>query len=87
MLLLMMLATTRTAFRSFLPPPLHKRLVTLHTENPLRRPGIFEVLDFLLAISAFEAGRAKGLVAREDGQVLNLVTTCAAAVGTVVADE
>lgn len=61
--------------------------MTFHTEYSLGSPGIFEILNFLFAIPAFEAGRAKGLVAGKYGQVLDLVATCTAAIGTIVADE
>ena len=61
--------------------------MTFHTKNPLRRPGIFEVFNLFLTIPAFEAGRAEGLVSRKDSEVLDLIATCAAAVGTVIADE
>ena len=58
-----------------------------HTENSLRCPGIFEVLNLLLAIPAFETGRAEGLIPGEDCKILDLVPTSAAAICTVVADE
>lgn len=61
--------------------------MAFHTKNPLRSPGIFQVFNLFLTVSAFEAGRAKGLVTGEDSQILDLVATCAAAIGAVVADE
>ncbi len=61
--------------------------MALHTKYTLRSPGIFEVLNLLLAISTFEASCAKGLVAGENCQVLDLITTDTAAIGAIVADE
>ena len=61
--------------------------MTFHTEYPLRSPGIFEILNLLLAVPTLETGRAKGLIAREYSQILDLITTCAAAIGTIVTDE
>ena len=61
--------------------------MALHTKYPLRSPGIFQVLNLFLAVSAFEAGRAEGLVTGKDSQILDLVATCATTVGTIVADE
>lgn len=58
-----------------------------HTKYALRRSCISEVLDLPFAVPASEAGRAEGLVACEDGQILNLVAAGAAAVCAVVADE
>ena len=75
------------AFRRLFPPPLHQRFMTNHTEDSLRCPGIFEILNLLLAIPAFETGCAKGLIPREDCKILDLVPTCAAAIRTIVANE
>ena len=61
--------------------------MTVHTEDALRGARISEVLDLSLTISALEAVGAEGLVACEDGQVLNLVSAATAAVCTVVADQ
>jgi hypothetical protein len=58
-----------------------------HTEYALRRPCISEVFDFPLAIAASKACGAKCLVSGQDGKILNLVATGAAAVGAVVANE
>lgn len=49
--------------------------MTIHAEYPLRCARISQVLDALLAIAAFEAIRTEGLVARQDGEVFNLITT------------
>lgn len=59
--------------------------MAFHAKYPLRRSSISEVFDLLLAIPAFEAARAEGLVACEDGQVLDLVTTSTTAIRAVVA--
>ena len=61
--------------------------MTFHTKYPLRSSGIFEILNLLLAIPTLEAGRAKGLIAGEYSQILDLITTCAAAIGTIITDE
>lgn len=61
--------------------------MALHTKYSLRSPGVFEVLDLLLAIPTFEAGCAKSLVARENCQVLDLVAADTTAIGTIIADE
>ena len=58
-----------------------------HAEDPLRGARIAQVVDLALAISASEAAGAEGLVAREYGEVLDLVAAGAAAVGALVADE
>lgn len=61
--------------------------MTFHAEDALRCSCIAKILDLLLTITAFEAGRAECLIAREDGQVFDLVAAVAAAVGAIVADE
>ena len=53
----------------------------------MRRSSITKVLYLALAVSAPETGGAESLVARQDGQVLNLVSASATAVRAVVADE
>jgi hypothetical protein len=58
-----------------------------HAEDSLRGASIAQVLDLALAVPASEAVCAKGLVAGQDGQVLDLVSAVVAAVGAVVADE
>lgn len=60
--------------------------MTAHAEYPLRRAGISQILNLALAVPASKAVCAKGLIAREDGQILNLVSAGVAAVGAVVAD-
>jgi hypothetical protein len=61
--------------------------VARHAEDALRGAGIAQVLDLALAVAASEAVGAEGLVARQDGQVLDLVPAVVAAVRAVVADE
>lgn len=70
-----------------LPPPGHDGLVTAHTEDPLRCPGIAKILDLPFAVSATEARGAESLLSCEDSQFFDFVTAGAAAVGAVVADE
>ena len=60
--------------------------MTAHTEYPLRCASISQILNLALAVSASKAVSAKGLVAREDGQILNLISTGVTAVGAIVAD-
>lgn len=59
--------------------------MTCHAKDSLRGAGIAQVLDLLLAVAAAEAVGAKGLVAREDGQVFDLVAAVVAAIRAVVA--
>jgi hypothetical protein len=61
--------------------------MTVHAEYALRSPRISQVLDLLLAVPAFEAIGAEGLVSGQDGQILNLVAAAATAVCAVVADQ
>ena len=56
-----------------------------HAEDALRGAGIAQVLDLALAVPAPETVRTEGLVAGQDGQVLDLVAAVVAAVGAVVA--
>lgn len=58
-----------------------------HAEDALAGARITQILNLPLAIAALEAGGAKGLVARQDGEVFDLVAAGAAAVGAIVADE
>jgi len=58
-----------------------------HAEDALRGAGIAKVLDLALAVAAAEAVCAKGLVAGQNGEVLDLVAAVVAAVGAVVANE
>jgi hypothetical protein len=59
--------------------------MTVHTEYALRSSRIAKVLNLFLAITTFEAIRAEGLVTSQYCQVLDLVSTAAAAVRAVVA--
>jgi hypothetical protein len=59
--------------------------VARHAEDALRRAGIAQVLDLALAVTAAETVGAEGLVARQDGQVLDLVAAVVAAICAVVA--
>jgi hypothetical protein len=61
--------------------------VTVHTEDSLGSPGIAQVLDFLFTVAATETLGAESLVACENRQIFNLVTTGITAVGTTAADE
>ena len=59
--------------------------MTLHAENALRCPSISEVFYLLLTIPTLEASCAECLVPSQDSEVLDLVTTIAAAVCAVIA--
>ena len=61
--------------------------MAFHAEYPLRRSRITKVLNLLPAVTAPEAACTEGVVARENGQVLNFVSACAAAVCAVVTNE
>lgn len=87
MIVAMFVSTVCTIFGGFLPSSLHQRLMAFHAKDALRGPGIFEVFDLLFAVPTSKAGGAEGLVAGEDGKILDLVPTCAAAIGAVVADQ
>ena len=82
-----MLVTVGAVPGGLFPSPLHQRFMTFHAKYPLRRPGIFEILNFLLAISTSETGGTKRLVSGEDGKILDFVPTSTAAISTVIADE
>ena len=58
-----------------------------HAEDALGGAGIAQVLDLSLAVAAAEAVGTEGLVAGQDGEVLDLVAAVVAAVGAVIADE
>jgi hypothetical protein len=70
-----------------LPSLLHQRLVTRHAKDALCCTSIAKILDLALAVPAAEAAGTKGLIARQNGQIFDLVPTGAAAVGAIVADE
>lgn len=58
-----------------------------HAKDALRSAGIAQVLDLTLAVPASETIGAEGLVASQNGQVLDLVAAVVAAVCAIVADE
>lgn len=58
-----------------------------HAEDPLRRPGIAQVLNLPLAIATSEAACAESLVARKYSQVLDFVAASITAVGAIIADQ
>lgn len=59
--------------------------MAVHTKYALRSPRISEILDLSLAVSTLEAICAKGLISCQDRKILNLVTTTAATICTVIA--
>lgn len=61
--------------------------MTAHTKDALTGARISQVIDLALAVSAFEAISAKGLVSGQYREVFDLVAASAAAVCTIVADE
>lgn len=61
--------------------------MTAHAEDALTCACITQILNFPFAVAALEAGGAEGLVAGQNGQILDFVATGAAAVSAIVADE
>ena len=61
--------------------------MTLHAKYALARSCIAQILNLSLTISTFETRGAERLVSRQDCKIFNLVSTSAAAVRAVVADE
>ncbi len=61
--------------------------MAIHAEDALRCAGIPKILDLLFTISTFEASGAEGLISREYCQILNLVSTVAAAICSIVANQ
>lgn len=61
--------------------------MAIHAEDTLRGPSIAQVFYLPLAIPTSEACSAEGLVPGKNGQILDLISTGAAAVGAVVANE
>lgn len=61
--------------------------MAVHAEHSLASARISQVLDLLLAVPATKAPRAICLIAGEDGEILDLIATGAAAIRAVVADE
>lgn len=59
--------------------------MTGHAEDTLRGASIAQILNLALAVPAPEAVCTKGLVAGQDGQVLDLVAAVVAAVCAIVA--
>ena len=68
-------------------PSSHEGLVTGHTEDALRRSGVSKIFDLAFAVSTSETARTVGLVASQDGQILDFIPTGTAAVGATVANE
>jgi len=50
-------------------------------------PRIPQVLDLSFAVPATETGGAKSLIARQDGQVFDLVSARRAVVSTIIANQ
>jgi len=67
--------------------PRHQDLVAGHTEDPLRRPSILQVLYLALAIPTSKTPRTECLVPGEDRKIFDLIAASGTAVGTAVADE
>jgi hypothetical protein len=61
--------------------------VAAHAEYALGGSCVSEILNLTFAVSAAEASCTESLVARENGQILNFVSTRTAAVCAIVADE
>lgn len=61
--------------------------MTAHAKDALAGARISQVLNLPLTIPAFEACCAESLITRQDSEIFDFVSTGAAAVGAVVADE
>ena len=61
--------------------------MAFHTEDPLGRSSIAQVVDFLFAVPAAKTAFAKGLFAGEDGEILDFIPACGTGVGTIAADQ
>ena len=61
--------------------------MAFHTEDALGGSSIAQVVDFLFAVPAAKTAFAKGLLAGQDGQVLDFIRARTATVGAVAADE
>ena len=61
--------------------------MAVHAEHALTGSRISQVLNLPLAIPTSKAAGAVCLVAGENGEVLNLISTGAAAIRAVVANE
>lgn len=61
--------------------------MAVHAEDALGRTRVAKVFDLSFTVSASEALRAERLVARQDGQVFDLVATGVAAIGAIAADQ
>lgn len=70
-----------------LPATMHQRLVAIHAEDTLGSACIAQVIDLPFAIAATETSFAEGLLAGEDGEILDLIPTGGATVGTTAADQ
>jgi hypothetical protein len=68
-------------------PPCHQSLMAFHTKYSLTRSRMLQVFDLLFTIAALETIGTEGLIAGQDGEILDLVVAAAAAVGAGVADE
>lgn len=68
-----------------LAPPRRDGFVTLHAKDALRSPGVAKIFNLALAVSAFEAAGAEGLVSSQDGEILDFVAAGTAAIGAAVA--
>lgn len=61
--------------------------MAIHAKDALGCPGIAQVFNLPLAVSAFKTIGTKCLVSGENCQIFDLVSAVAAAVGTIVANE
>jgi hypothetical protein len=61
--------------------------MAVHAEDPLRCSRVPKILNLPLAVATAKAGSTESLISGENGQILNLIATGAAAVRAVVADE
>lgn len=61
--------------------------MTVHAEYTLRRTRVPEILNLPLAVSASETLSTECLIARENGQIFDLVAAGIATVGAFATDQ
>jgi hypothetical protein len=61
--------------------------MTFHTEHALASSRVAKLRDFLFAVSTFEAHGAKGFIAAQNSQIVNVPSALAAAIRAVIANK
>lgn len=72
-----------------LPLPLTRKqgIVTRHTKYALRRASVLQVVNSVLTVATYEAGRAEGLVVGQHGHVHDFTIAYSTAVAAVRANQ